>query len=635
MPQLLRRDAQLGKVAGRTAPVTISTETPVDRVDFLEVLDHRPGAVDLSRAPLPLLVSHNAQMLPIGVIDGLAVADRRLRGVARFGTSELAEQVLADVREGILRSVSIGYERLGEPERIGDRTFRFKFKPYEVSAVAVPADHNAGFFRSHSIMQTTSPLRGRDLVRAALAAAPLDDRVAFRDWITQETAGGNPAEFLLDLGGEAGAYQAWRVATLRALARSAPGEGAALSRALADPAISVEQFRATLLDNITSRTAPPTRTGQLEEDVMQNTISTPYNTGARVQEYSGQLTAFRGKDAERRAYGVGQWFRSILGDPQAARWVSENGLTRTMTGGIFTAGGFAVPDAIANEILANVEMFGLFRQFSRVWPMNTVSLGVPRMTSGVAVGVVGETDATTTSDLTGDQVLLNAKEFAGGTRLSKSLIEDSPIALADYLVSEFGRALAEKEDRCGFLGDGTSTYGGMHGVVAKLNDAAYSGSRVQAGSGHDTAAEIDVADLTALMAALPEYARANAAWYCSASFRDAILTRIAAGAGGNSVETLQQGAGAKFLGYAVRTSPVLASNTGGTYNGSSMILFGDLARTAAFGDRRGMDVVIDQSRFVEYRQVYVQVTERFDIVNHGIPKSTSTVGPMVGLHGRT
>jgi hypothetical protein len=41
------------------------------------------------------------------------------------------------------------------------------------------------------------------------------------------------------------------------------------------------------------------------------------------------------------------------------------------------------------------------------------------------------------------------------------------------------------------------------------------------------------------------------------------------------------------------------------------------------------------SRFVEYRQTYFQVSERFDIVNHGIPKSTSTAGAIVALHGRT
>ncbi|MDX1656765.1 MAG: phage major capsid protein, partial [Candidatus Competibacteraceae bacterium] len=43
----------------RTVPVTLSTTYPVDRGGWLEVLDHSPESVDLSRAPLPVIESHD------------------------------------------------------------------------------------------------------------------------------------------------------------------------------------------------------------------------------------------------------------------------------------------------------------------------------------------------------------------------------------------------------------------------------------------------------------------------------------------------------------------------------------------------------------------------------------------------
>ncbi len=152
---LQTRELALGKpdLKSRTVPVTLSTDTPVDRGDYLEVLDHSPASIDLSRSPLPLIESHDASGLPIGVVDQLRTDGRKLRGVARFGNSQRAQAVLQDVQDGILRSVSIGYEYAGPPVAQGDgKTLRFPFKPLEVSAVSVPADPNAGFFRSYPTM---------------------------------------------------------------------------------------------------------------------------------------------------------------------------------------------------------------------------------------------------------------------------------------------------------------------------------------------------------------------------------------------------------------------------------------------------------------------------------------------------
>jgi HK97 family phage major capsid protein len=152
MPKLnFTRDASFeAPAADERIPIVVSTEHPVDRDDFIEILSHRdPAHVDLKRAPLPLLTLHDTRRLPVGVVEDLRVDVKRreLRGFARFGKTPEALELLQAVRDKIVRNVSIGYQLLRELGRDG-RSIRFAFQPYEASVVAVPADPGAAFFRS-------------------------------------------------------------------------------------------------------------------------------------------------------------------------------------------------------------------------------------------------------------------------------------------------------------------------------------------------------------------------------------------------------------------------------------------------------------------------------------------------------
>ncbi len=141
-------------------PCVISTETPVERnygEKFLEVLDHSSKSVDLSRAPLPLLESHHGDKLNIGVIEGLRIIDRKLRGKLRLGNTSRAKEIKEDIRAGIIRSMSVGYfirDTIEEfNEALGVLTVRvIDWQPFEASLVAIPADPNAGLNRNLKIM---------------------------------------------------------------------------------------------------------------------------------------------------------------------------------------------------------------------------------------------------------------------------------------------------------------------------------------------------------------------------------------------------------------------------------------------------------------------------------------------------
>lgn len=159
MPHLFRAIEFAGTPDNGSAsiPCTIATQTPVQRNGSFEVLDCSLQGVDLSRAPLPLIVAHDSQKLSIGLVENIQAKGDRVVGEVRFATSPEAQQVRSDVLAGIHRSLSVGYVYLDEGTPV-EGGFMFRWQPFEVSLVPVPADPQAGFFRSNefTVMTTTN-----------------------------------------------------------------------------------------------------------------------------------------------------------------------------------------------------------------------------------------------------------------------------------------------------------------------------------------------------------------------------------------------------------------------------------------------------------------------------------------------
>lgn len=128
----------------RTVDATLSSTFPVKRYDGEEVLSHDPGAVDLTREPLPLLCSHNDKMLPVGVVEKLRISEDKLKGTLRF--SRTADNIWTDVEDGILRNLSVGYI-VKDRKKTKTGYFVTKWQPYECSLVAAGADPTVGIGR--------------------------------------------------------------------------------------------------------------------------------------------------------------------------------------------------------------------------------------------------------------------------------------------------------------------------------------------------------------------------------------------------------------------------------------------------------------------------------------------------------
>ena len=172
----------------RGIPVTFSSEHPVERYDwwederYLEVLEHSPSAVDLSRAVngLPFVDTHNIYSVSaqLGrVMDVSLRADGKLAGRLMLSRRQSAEDYRRDLMDGLVGEVSVGYRI--DPTRVDRKTAegqlpRYVVKrwtPHEVSAVPVPADPTVGVGRSMTKEQVAALSVPRPVVQTRADAA--------------------------------------------------------------------------------------------------------------------------------------------------------------------------------------------------------------------------------------------------------------------------------------------------------------------------------------------------------------------------------------------------------------------------------------------------------------------------------
>ena len=411
-------------------------------------------------------------------------------------------------------------------------------------------------------------------------------------------------------------------------AQAAPEfDTAAISKAVA------EEVKKTLAEE--RKQNPPIREG---------VESKAFTIPAEAKRWGGNLKAF--KDDE-TAYGFGQWaiwsLRQQTNKPANAKsceWLAERGIiTKASNGqyiakaqseGVNSAGGDLVPEQYIPELIRLVETYGVFRANARVRPMTSDVAMMPRRTGGLTAyfGAESKDDSSTAltkSSITTAKVQLVAQKLYTYTLESVELVEDAAVSIGDLLAQEIALAFAQKEDNCGFLGTGTSTYGGITGVIPFAGSA----SVYDAISGNTAFSTLDLADFHGMTGKLPDYARPNAKWYISrAGFSDS-MERLAYAGGGNTVDSISGGKGLMFLGYPVVISQVMNSTL--TAQASTRLFaFGDLSMGAVFGDRRSMTIQTDMSRHFDTDQVAVKGTERFDIGCHTFD-STSAAGPIIVL----
>jgi hypothetical protein len=144
----------------RTVELVFSTGAAVERMDwwtgkrYIEKLSLKPEHIRIDRmnAGAPLLDAHSSYSIndQIGVVEPgtVNVSGKEARATVRFSKRDSVDPIWNDVRDGIIKNVSVGYrtykfeEEEGKGNKLPVRT-AVDWEPFEVSLVPMPADAGA------------------------------------------------------------------------------------------------------------------------------------------------------------------------------------------------------------------------------------------------------------------------------------------------------------------------------------------------------------------------------------------------------------------------------------------------------------------------------------------------------------
>jgi HK97 family phage major capsid protein/HK97 family phage prohead protease len=391
----------------RTIEFPFSSEYPVARYFGNEVLQHDERSVDLTRLndSAPLLFNHDPAKV-IGVVERAWIDDGRKRGYAsvRFSRNAFAQEVLADVKDGVLRNVSFGYAINDMEQRGGGDFVATSWAPYEISIVTIPADPTVGLGRSIA----SEP--------AATAASP-----------TPEPEMENTPDLTAvraEAAAEAAKAERARIAGIAALTDKHGLQD--LGRQLIEGGRSMDEARAAVLDQLSIK---------------------PIETVAPV-EMASQERAIYSVTAGIRAMLTGDWSSREAGlVRELSKEVEKSGVSKTtersffvpfaalaqratyVTSGATTGGNLVATDLMADEFIEFLRNNAVMLQLGvRTMPGLVGNVAIPRR-SGVASTyyLSTQTTAITQSESTFDQVTMSPKNLAALSKYSRqTLLQGTP-----------------------------------------------------------------------------------------------------------------------------------------------------------------------------------------------------------------
>jgi HK97 family phage major capsid protein len=340
------------------------------------------------------------------------------------------------------------------------------------------------------------------------------------------------------------------------------------------------------------------------------------------------------------AHRCGQWLKAHFGDRNARQWCSDHlgAEYRDMGGQVNSLGGALVFEDFSNTIVRLVERFGVAMNVFQNVTMSSDTLLVPRRLTGVQSYWLGENSTITTSDPTATMVQLVAKKLACATKVSNELLADNAISVASWLAQEYATSLSAAIDDAAFNGTGTSSYGGIRGLV-QIDDGTHTASIATAATGNTSIAALDIDDYLGALAKLPRYAIGTSAWYMHPSVYHNSVQRmmlssgtagsgtIGALSGGNTAANLAQGTPNTFLGLPVVW---VLKMTAAPTTGTIAAYVGDLSLAGIMAVKSDMQVASSTDRYFEADQTAFRAIQRLDINVHSLG-STTEAGPVVAL----
>ncbi len=423
------------EVEERTFEFPFSSEYPVARYFGNEILSHESKAADLSRLNdgAPLLFNHNPDRV-IGVVERAYIDGNKRRGYARvrFSRNPFAQEILSDVKDGVLRNVSFGYSIDKMEERGSGDFVATAWSPYEISVVSVPADPGVGIGRS---LEDDN----------AASAAPTPDPIPSMENTTPDLA---------VVRAEAAEAERARISDITSLCTKHGMED--LGRQMVESGRSIDEARAAVLDKLNipqeTVTMQAADIGLSEKESRSfsflraiNYLSNPTDRSAR------EAAAFEIEASEAAAAKLGRQSRGIT--------IPQDVLRRDLNVGTASAGGNLVAtDLDAGsfiDLLRNAS--ALDQAGATVLTGLTGNVAIPRQSGAATAYWVAESGSPTESQQTVDQVSLVPRTVAAYTDFSRRLMIQSSIDVENMVRSDLASVIALKIDAAGLYGTGSNS----------------------------------------------------------------------------------------------------------------------------------------------------------------------------------
>lgn len=490
-------DQQTINVEQRTVEIAFSSEVEVPQWFGIEILDHSPGAVDLSRLndSASLLVNHDWDD-QVGVVVSASIdKDRRGRAVVRFGRSVRAEEVFQDVIDGIRKHISVGYQiidaKLTEERDTVDVWTITSWAPYEISFVSVPADITVGVGRSLGKPQEEPKVSATDT--SIQRSTQPDTEVKNTMEKILRDAKGNLVRAMVDAQGNitqvlevieeagvavtgaqrAGSESAQRRmdAILEMGERFKAQEDAI--KFVRDASKTPADFQAHLLEKFNQRAAKPlneqTRSadiGLTEREIGDFSILSVVRAMADPTDQAAQKAAgfeFEASRAASKVLGRESDKFVIPADVLRSAIKTTMGGMRSVNAGTngLTGAGSTGGDLIATTLLSS-SFIDILRHRTTIMKMARIlgglvgNVDIPKQATQGQGYWLGEDDTTTESDIDFGQISLSPKTVGAFTDITRKLMKQSTPDAEALVRFDLACALALTIDKAGYYGTGAN-----------------------------------------------------------------------------------------------------------------------------------------------------------------------------------
>ncbi len=572
----------------RLVKLSFSSEEPVMRVfDFgagWEILGHGPGEVDMTRlaaGSAPLLKDHRRDLdAMVGTVEDAWIEGGKGQALVRFAETATGSEMLARVRAGEVKSVSVGY-RVLEHARVDDRdglpAVRVRWMPYEISLVAVPADALVGVGRSMPpAISTQYQRKERDMTSP----------------ITPENTGDNSQPAI--------AQERARASDITAIGQRFEMAPEVVATAISD-GTSVDKFRSQVMDCLdNSNLAEPSSVRQTM-GVLRRSNDRPYSlTRAIAAELTGNWkeAGFERECAEELARSTGRSPTGIYvpAIALAGRDLLTTGNAGSLIGTEHMASQFI--DALRPEV--QVMQLG-----ARVLPGLRENVSIPRMPAGTSAEWIAEDAAATESTPNFDSVSLTLKQLSARTRMSRRQIKQSLPALDAVLQNDLRREIAIAVDRAAIVGVGSALE--PRGI---LNTPGVGTLGADSADGR----QISWKAVTSLMAQVEDAgAPMQSLAFLSNPKVKAKLLATAKFPNSDSAILTTSGSGLSIAGHTAAFTSLVPSNfTLGSGTDLSALIFGAWSELL-IGQWGGIDVIVDDKTESDRGNIRITAHSEWDI----------------------